>query len=187
MNNPWGPPGQQPYNQGPPQQQPQGGYGNSQQPYPGQQQYAPGPYRADVPVTMGPNEDESTLKILSILTYVHASLIGLVGLLYGGFGVLMAFLGASDALNVHGQKGVGDFNSIITIEGIFFAVFSLGAIAFAVLSIMCGRALTRRKSFAFVTVMSCVSLLLMPFGTLLGAFTLVTLNKPGVKAMFNRA
>ena len=55
---------------------------------------------------------------------------------------------------------------------------------FAALVLMAGRCIAGRKSYTFCFVVACVECLWAPFGTCLGVFTLVVLNRPSVKALF---
>ena len=57
----------------------------------------------------------------------------------------------------------------------------------AVLILAVGRSLSRRKRYNFCLVMACVECLFMPFGTALGVFTIVVLNRPSVKQSFGAA
>jgi len=48
-----------------------------------------------------------------------------------------------------------------------------------------GRNLSNRQSYTFCFVVACISCLLMPLGTILGVFTIVTLSRESVKAIFS--
>jgi len=73
--------------------------------------------------------------------------------------------------------------------GWFFVIiascFILAGWAFAVLVLLVGRFIALRKHYTFCFVMACVECVFMPFGTVLGAFTLVVLTRPSVKERFN--
>jgi hypothetical protein len=47
-----------------------------------------------------------------------------------------------------------------------------------------GPHLGRRRGHAFCFVVACLACLFMPFGTVLGAFTIIVLSRPSVKARF---
>ena len=47
-----------------------------------------------------------------------------------------------------------------------------------------GRCLRRRRRYTFCLVVAAISCAFVPFGTVLGIFTLVVLTRPGVKPMF---
>jgi len=73
----------------------------------------------------------------------------------------------------------------------FGAIFAaLGALllvsleAVAVLSFLTGRFLSRRQHHTFCVVMSALNCMCMPLGTALGVFTLLVLQRPSVKSLF---
>ena len=47
-----------------------------------------------------------------------------------------------------------------------------------------GRCLSRRRCYSFALVMACVECLFIPFGTILGVFTISVLLRESVKALF---
>ena len=47
-----------------------------------------------------------------------------------------------------------------------------------------GRGLAQRKRYMFCLVVACVECLFMPFGTVLGVFTIIVLSRDSVKALF---
>ena len=55
----------------------------------------------------------------------------------------------------------------------------------AVCLVVAGRMLSRRRHYTFCTVIAGISCLFMPFGTVLGIFTLLVLTRPSVKALFD--
>ena len=56
--------------------------------------------------------------------------------------------------------------------------------SFAATILIAGRRLSQRRSHTFCLVAACLACLFMPFGTILGVFTLLVLLKPGVKQRF---
>jgi len=74
--------------------------------------------------------------------------------------------------------------------GLIFAVmggiFVIAGWTLAVLILKAGRAIGRRRRHTFCTVVACMSCLFMPFGTILGVFSLIVLNRPSVKALFDQ-
>ena len=70
---------------------------------------------------------------------------------------------------------------IFVVMGAFFIVCGL---TFAGFVLAAGRCLARRKAYTFCLVMGCVECLFMPFGTVLGVFTILVLNRASVKKMF---
>jgi hypothetical protein len=54
----------------------------------------------------------------------------------------------------------------------------------AVCLIIAGSFLAHRKHYTFCFVVACISCLLMPYGTVLGVFTIIVLMRPTVKELF---
>jgi len=54
----------------------------------------------------------------------------------------------------------------------------------AICILITGRSLSRRKCYSFALVMACVECLFIPFGTILGVFTIIVLLRESVKALF---
>lgn len=85
----------------------------------------------------------------------------------------------------HGRRSHG-FGA--TLFGVIFVVgatiFILSGWTLAVLLFIAGRCLARRKRHLFCLVVAGISCLFMPFGTILGVFTMVVLLRPSVKAQF---
>ena len=65
------------------------------------------------------------------------------------------------------------------------AVFFLAGVTVAIRILMAGRCLSRRKGYSFALVIACVECLFVPFGTILGFFTIVALSRESVKALFS--
>ena len=66
------------------------------------------------------------------------------------------------------------------------AVFFLAGVIMAMCILFAGRCLSRRKGYSFALVIACVECLFVPFGTILGVFTIVALSRESVKASFER-
>jgi hypothetical protein len=75
--------------------------------------------------------------------------------------------------------------------GLFFvilaSVFIVCGWVFAGLLAWSGRCLAKRRHYMFSFVMACVACIFMPFGTVLGVFTILVLNRASVKAFFDRS
>jgi hypothetical protein len=67
----------------------------------------------------------------------------------------------------------------------FASVFIMVGWTFAVLVLITGRFIARRKHYMYCFVMACVECIFMPFGTVLGVFTILVLNRQSVKELFN--
>ena len=126
--------------------------------------------------------DEEHLQLLSIFHFVVAIIAGLFSL----FPVIHLLVGI----------GMTAFSFIepkdtfpIAIVGIIFIVFATLWIAFGLAFTTCvlftGRFLKMRMHYKYCLVMAGVECIFMPFGTILGVFTIVFLMKENVKNTFN--
>jgi hypothetical protein len=130
------------------------------------------------------NEDLQYLKLLSIFHYIVggiAALFAFIPIIYIVFGILAIcipgpFESESDAITVF-------MGWIFIIIGMVLVVLGW---AFAVCIIMAGRYLARQVHYMFCMVMAAIECIFMPFGTVLGVFTIVVLAKPSVKEMFEQ-
>ncbi len=73
------------------------------------------------------------------------------------------------------------FGWIFVIMG---SIFILIGWAIAICMLIAGRKLKMRKSRMFCMIVAGIECMFMPFGTVLGVFTLVGLNKDSIKDMF---
>jgi len=133
---------------------------------------------------MNNDQDTQHLNLLSIFYYVVAGLaaffasipfihltLGIV-MLSGGFPVK------------EGGEQVPEFVGWIFV-GIASLLILMGW-ALAVLLLITGRFLSKRRNYTFCFVIAAISCLFMPFGTILGVFTIVVLSRPTVKEMFGK-
>jgi hypothetical protein len=126
------------------------------------------------------NQDEQYLKLLSIFHYVVGGLTALFAcfpLLHIAMGIAM-LCGAFDA-----EDGPPKIFAWLFI--IFPAVLMLCGWALSVCIIIAGRKLARRKARLYCLVIAALECILMPFGTVLGVFTIVLLMKDSVKQLFS--
>lgn len=132
---------------------------------------------------VAPTQDEEHLRLLSIFHYVVGGLTALfacIFLLHLGMGITM--LVAPEQFT--GGKGPPPPHFVgwmFTAMG--GGLFLLGE-ALAACMILAGRALARRRRHTFVFVIACIECIQMPFGTVLGVFTILVLSRPTVKALF---
>ena len=128
------------------------------------------------------NQDLEQLKLLSIFHYVVAGLAGLFSLipvihLFIGVGLATGALETGDA----GARAIGWFFVALA------AAFILAGFTYAVCLAFAGRFLAQQRSYTFCLVMAAVSCAFMPFGTVLGVFTIIVLLRESVKALFQAA
>jgi hypothetical protein len=132
-------------------------------------------------------EDTEHLRILGILHYVIAGMQALfasVPILHLGMGALMLFLSGAS-----GQKAA-DRLPLVFVGG-FFVLFAgtwiLLGWAVAACIVVAGRSLAQRRRYIFCIVVAAVeACLCIPFGTALGVFTIIVLQRPSVRGAFGR-
>jgi hypothetical protein len=129
-------------------------------------------------------EDAEQLRLLSIGHYVVAGLQAL----FGFFPVIHLVIGIWMLASPEAQQGKdGAPPAIVASMFIGFAlVWMLAAWTMAALLVVAGRniAARRRRTFCLV-VAAVIAVLCMPFGTILGVFSLVVLLRPSVRAAFD--
>ena len=131
------------------------------------------------------NQDKEHLRLLAIFHYIVAGLaafFSLFPLLYMTIGAIFIFV-ARHGTAKPGEELPPEFLGWIFV-GLGSLLFLLG-IAMAICILIAGRCLSRRKCYTFTMVMACVECLFVPFGTILGVFTIVVLSRESVKALFS--
>jgi len=129
------------------------------------------------------NQDEEHLKLLSIFHYVAGGITGFVAcipIIHLIMGIVMLAVGLTEAS--------ADERLPVFIFGFMFilipVLFILCGWTLAVCLIISGRNLARKRRYTFCFVIACISCLLMPYGTVLGVFTIIVLMRPTVKELF---
>jgi hypothetical protein len=133
------------------------------------------------------NQDNEHLRLLAIFHYVVAGLAALFSLfplLYTTVGTIFVFA-ARHGTPKPGEELPPEFLGwIFVVLGLL--LFLLG-IAMAICILIVGRCLSRRKHYTFALVMACIECLFIPFGTILGVFTIIALSRESVKELFAAA
>ena len=133
------------------------------------------------------NQDAEHLHLLAIFHYVVAGLAALFSLfplIYTTVGAIFVFVAR------HGTPKPGEELPPEFLGWIFIALgalFCLAGIIMAVCILIAGRCLARHKNYSFAIVIACIECLFIPFGTILGVFTIVALSRESVKALFSTA
>jgi hypothetical protein len=133
------------------------------------------------------NQDTEHLRLLSIFHYVVAGLAALFSLfplLYTTIGAVFIFASR------HGTPKPGEELPPEFLGWIFVGIGSLLlllGITMAICILIAGRCLSRRRCYSFALVMACIECLFIPFGTILGVFTIIALSRESVKAVFSTA
>jgi hypothetical protein len=127
------------------------------------------------------NQDQEHLKLLSIFHYI----VGGLAALFSFFPVIHLILGILFLVAPHRMGGNHPPPPFL---GWLFVLLGGGIMlmgwAFAVCVILAGRFIAKRRHYVFCLVIAGLNCLFMPFGTVLGVFTIVVLIRPSVKALF---
>jgi hypothetical protein len=126
--------------------------------------------------------DEEHLRLLSIFHYVVGGLAGLFALfpiIHLIFGLIMIF--ASDKFAGKGEPPPAFLGWFFVIFAAMFIILGWILAAFVLTT---GRFLARRKHYMFCLVMAAIECIFMPFGTVLGVFTIIVLMREPVKQLF---
>ena len=133
------------------------------------------------------NQDDEHLKLLAIFHYIVGAIGALFAcfpLLYVGMGVLFV---ASPHFMTEGQKGPpppAAIGYVFIAIGAFFALLGWSA---AIATVISGRYITKRRKRLFSVVMAAILCMFMPFGTVLGVFTIIVLTKESVQRLYGTA
>jgi uncharacterized Tic20 family protein len=126
------------------------------------------------------NEDKEHLRLLSIFHYIVGAMIALFScfpLIHITIGIAM-LCGALD--------GKGGPPRVL---GLFFIVipgiFILCGWTLSVCIIIAGKKLAQYRARTYCVVVAAIECMLMPFGTVLGVFTIIVLMKDSVKDLFS--
>jgi hypothetical protein len=134
------------------------------------------------------NEDEQHLKLLSIFHFVVGGLIALVSCIpIFHFMIGLMFLVAPPPSRARAGQGpqpetfIGGMFVVIA-GSIILAGWTVAACVW-----LAGWFLYQRKHPMFCLVAACLECMWMPFGTVLGVFTIIVLQRPSVKKLFEGA
>jgi hypothetical protein len=130
------------------------------------------------------DQDREHLRVLAVFHYIVSGLAALFSffpLLYTI--VVGVFIFAAR----HGTPKPGEELPPEFLGWIFAVVgsllFLLG-IAIAICILIAGRSLAKHRHYWFAFAIACVECLFIPFGTILGVFTIIVLSREPVKALF---
>ena len=130
------------------------------------------------------DQDAEHLRLLSIFHYIVGGLAAVFSffpLLYTTVGAIFIFV-ARHGTPKPGEEPPPEFIGwILAVIGSF--LFLLG-IAIAICILIAGRSLAKHTRYWFAFVMACIECLFLPFGTILGVFTIIVLSRESVKTLF---
>jgi len=128
------------------------------------------------------NQDEHHLNILSIFHYV----VGGLTALFACFPIFHLIMGLSFLFGGFGPPPEEEFP--FRIFGLMFTLIPAAIIltgwVLAGFIAAAGYHMSKRKHYTFCLVIAGVECIFIPFGTVLGIFTIIVLGRPEVKALF---
>jgi len=127
------------------------------------------------------NRDLEHLQLLSVFHYVLAAISALFAMLP----LIHLTIGIAIVSGGFGKQGGEPPPAFL---GWFFiaiaSTFILAGLTLALLLVLAGRNLARRRRWTFCCVVAGIACLLMPMGTVLGVFTLIVLMRESVRELF---
>ena len=124
------------------------------------------------------NQDEEHLRLLSIFHYVVGGIAGF----FACFPIIHLIIGIATLAGAFGREGPPPAIGLIFV--MMALIFITAGWTLAICLIVSGRRLARRRHYKFCFVIACISCAFMPFGTVLGVFTIIVLVRPAVKELF---
>lgn len=126
------------------------------------------------------SQEEQNLNLLSTFHYIMGTLTAL----FACIPIIHLVIGI--AMFTGGFNG-GDIapRNLALIFIILAAVIILVGWVFAILIIICGRRLKQRRSYNYCLVIAFMECLIVPIGTVLGIFSIITLTRDSVKKLFS--
>ncbi|MFC1679093.1 hypothetical protein ACFL2T_02655 [Elusimicrobiota bacterium] len=129
------------------------------------------------------NEDIKNLDLLSLFHYVVAGIVAF----FACIPFMHVFMGLAMVSGkfFEGGKGTPPPPFVGWMFIVMGCLFILLGWTMAVFIYLAGRRLKSRRSRLFCMVIAGIECMFMPFGTVLGIFTIITLNKDSVKELFD--
>jgi hypothetical protein len=127
------------------------------------------------------SQDAENLSLLAVFHYV----VGGIGFLFACFPFIHLVLGLAMITGaLDNRKGEAPPAFIGYFFVVIAAVFILMGWTAAACTVYSGRLIAKRKRRMFSFVMGAILCIFMPFGTILGVFTIILLNKDSVKELY---
>jgi len=130
-------------------------------------------------------KDEEHLGLLSIFHYI----VGGIGCLFACMPLIhmifgLVFILSPETFGENGENGPpAFFGWLFLVMGLIF--FLIGQ-AISICIIVSGRFLAKRKKYMYSFVLGCIECIFIPFGTVLGVFTIIVLSRDSVKELYGK-
>src|SRR5204862_6854561 len=131
------------------------------------------------------DRDTEQLNLLAIFHYVVAGLAALFSffpLLFTTVGAIFIFA-ARHGIAKRGEDLPPEF--LGWVFAVLGSVLFLIGLSMAICILIAGRSLALRKRYSFASVMACIECLFIPFGTILGVFTIIVLSRESARRLFS--
>jgi len=129
--------------------------------------------------------DEEHLRLLTIGHYITGGLCIAFASVFIFHFVFMLFASLNpEIFSAHGQAPKGPPDGMMKVFAVVIGLFILAGWSFGGLTIYAGRCIRARVHRTFAFVMACLNVMFIPFGTVLGVFTLIVLSRPSVKRLY---
>lgn len=125
----------------------------------------------------------ATLRTLVILHWVFVALLLLCSIGWGAYGALIDWALTHQPAD-RPQSLTPQFATYVKSIAL---VYGIGTFGLAIANVAMAINLSRRKAWTFLMVGAAIDCLVIPIGTALGVFALVTLQKPEFQALFGRS
>ena len=134
---------------------------------------------------MKPNQDIDHLRLLAIFHFVAGGILAVLSfipLIHVTVGIAI-LSGAFDDMD--GGSAPPAFMGWMFV--IFPSMFILGGLTMSTCMALAGRRLRLQTGYMFCLVVAAIECTFMPFGTVLGVFTIIVLMRPSVRELFGVA
>jgi hypothetical protein len=141
---------------------------------------------AETPPLANPSKDEEHLRLLAIFHYVVAAL----GAMFASLPLVHVALGVM-MISHPGWMRSGQNEPPPAAVGYLFiflgGIFVLMGWAAAICTFVSGRLLAKRRRRMFSFIVAALLCMFMPFGTVLGIFTIIVLSRESVQRLYQRS
>ena len=135
--------------------------------------------------------DENHLKLLEIGFYISGALTAIRFILFLLIAVSFCIAGLAASLAAHhisnGTSGKPPPAFVFFICASVFGAIILLTLVFAGFEIYAGRCLKKREHPLLIQIVAAIYCLSIPWGTAMGVFTFMVMNRPSVKSLFGHA
>jgi hypothetical protein len=135
-----------------------------------------------MPGEIDAGKDLDNLRLLSIFHYILAGISAAFAccpFIHVTIGIMMAFF--PEELTSHGEPPPPFIGWFFIVIG---SLFIVAGWTIAVCLLIAGRFLAKKMRYTYCLVMACIECVFVPFGVILGVFTIIILMRPSVKALF---